>query len=106
MSISEERRVLTRGFECGKIKTWSGGDAPARERGPEMTAETAETLIAEFVRARPDLLRRDRDAVSEGWDPVAYPLDSLVVQVFADTVDWDEDAVEVACDAVLAELGF
>lgn len=36
----------------------------------------------------------------------ANPLDSLVVRAFADTVDWDEDAVEVACDAVLTELGF
>lgn len=72
----------------------------------QMTAQTAETMIAEFVQANPRLLRRDRDAVNEGWDPVAYPLDSLVVQAFADTVDWDEDAVEVACDAVLTELGF
>ena len=72
----------------------------------QMTAQTAETMVAEFVQARPDLLRRDRDAVNEGWDPVAYPLDSLVVQVFADTVDWDEELVEIACDVVLAELGF
>ena len=71
-----------------------------------MTAEAAETMIAEFVQANPRLLRRDRDAVNEGWDPTEYILDSEVVNAFAETVDWDEDAVEVACDAVLAELGF
>ena len=72
-----------------------------------MTAQTTDyaTAAAEFVQANPGLLRRDRDAMNEGWDPSAYILDSEVVNAFAETVDWDEDAVDAIADAVLDALG-
>ena len=84
---------------------WSGGRAPARERGPEMTAETTDyaTAAVDFLEANPGLLRRD--AMNEGWDPSAYILDSEVVNAFAETVDWDEDAVDAIADVVLDALG-
>ena len=42
----------------------------------------------------------------DGWDPMAYTLDSIAVQVFADEHDWDEDAVDAIADVVLDTLGF
>ena len=72
-----------------------------------MTAETTDyaTAAIDFLEANPRLLRRDRDAMNEGWDPSAYILDSEVVNAFAETVDWDEDAVDAIADVVLDALG-
>ena len=73
-----------------------------------MTAETVDYVTAaiDFLEANPRLLRRDRDAMNEGWDPTGYILDSEVVNAFAETVDWDEDAVDAIADLVLDALGF
>ena len=72
-----------------------------------MTAETTDyaTAATDFLEANPRLLRRDRDAMMNGWDPSAYILDSEVVNAFAETVDWDEDAVDAIADVVLDALG-
>ena len=73
-----------------------------------MAAKTTDftTAAIEFVDANPGYIRQDRDAMMDGWDPMAYTLDSIAVQVFADEHDWDEDAVDAIADVVLDTLGF
>lgn len=73
-----------------------------------MTTKTADYVTAaiDFLKANPRLLLRDFDAMNAGWDPTGYILDSEVVNAFAETVDWDDDAVDVIADLVLDALGF